>query len=321
MALFISRSALPAVLLAALAGPAIAQTAPPSPAPPARDLAPAPAAAPAWPEALKKRNARYAVLTRTDDPDGDARERLVAASDTSRIDDPIGDREIERQVRADRHVPPRATQFARVDRDVDDPGDEQQIVVSHYAGARQYAETRRFRDLGGDQRELVLYRVDRLQGHFDDGPKLAEDREREVRGRYLISHDDHVRTDAQNETVGDVERRNEAEQEHQADAALQRGEALQDYINEMRAAREAARQEATQDAHGDAATERTDEQAQNRADARADARTEARADARTDARLEGSAERQAERQDENAADRLADRQLEHEENRTPGAGN
>lgn len=110
-----------------------------------------------WPAELQHRNARYASLTRVDDPEGDLRVRLLAHMQTARVDDRVGDFEEVRRKRAAEHVPPRAVLYAQTKREADARGDTGEEVLASIRHERRFAETRRFRDLAGDAEELVAH--------------------------------------------------------------------------------------------------------------------------------------------------------------------
>lgn len=169
------RRVLPAALVAFLAADrALAGDEPVLPCPPAPPGARAQADPGArWPAALHKRNARYASLTRVDDPQGDLHERLIAHMELARVDDRLGDLEELRRKRAAGHVPPRMVAQAQVTRDLDPDGDEGEVILASITNERRFAETRRFRDLGGDHLELAIYRRD-ARGRMP----LAGDQER-----------------------------------------------------------------------------------------------------------------------------------------------
>lgn len=110
-----------------------------------------------WPAALQKRNARYASLTRVDDPQGDLHERLIAHMELVRVDDRLGDLEELRRKRAASHVPPRGVVYAHVIREQDLGGDQDEVILASTTNERRWAETRRFRDLAGDHVELAVH--------------------------------------------------------------------------------------------------------------------------------------------------------------------
>lgn len=155
---------LPALVLAPLllCGRAMAGD-PPAPAsPPAPPKVEAPAGdGPGWHKQLAHRNARYASLTRVHDPAGDLHEAIVAHMNLDRVGDPTGDMEEVRVARASGKVPPRATADALVARGRDVDGDSGETVLAAGTHHRRFAETRRFRDIGGDKRELVIHQRDR----------------------------------------------------------------------------------------------------------------------------------------------------------------
>ena len=144
-----------------------------------------------WPEALRHRNARYAQLQRSTDPQGEARERRLADFMLARSTDPLGDREERRRARASRHDPPRATAYAEIARADDVPGDQHEAVLATLPRARIHAELRRFRDLNGDMEEFARWQIDRVRGgplrwtRTSDGAIVADERENTARKRYV----------------------------------------------------------------------------------------------------------------------------------------
>lgn len=130
--------------------------------PPAAPAADAPALAPAkpWHAQLAHRNARYASLARVDDPAGDVHEAIIAHMNLNRVVDPLGDMEQVRVARATKNLPPRATADAFVARAADDLGDDGQLAMHKLTNERRHAETRRFRDVGGDRHELIAHQRD-----------------------------------------------------------------------------------------------------------------------------------------------------------------
>ncbi len=246
-----------------------------------------------WPAALKKRNARYAALTRVDDPEGDLHERLIAHMDLVRVHDRIGDLEELRRKRAAGHVPPQVVVHARTTRDQDLDGDEGEVILAATTNERRYAETRRFRDLGGDREELVAYRRDVRSGRAgpvdDERIMHARDRERAAVRDFFDNRADHAREGLADPTLSDEEREQE-----------RRGE-RQDELNLIREEGNAERE-----------SERDHERAQEREDEQAATLAETE--------LERAAEMSAEQLEERQLDAQLDRQLEQEESGTGGGG-
>lgn len=200
---------------------------PPLPAP-ALPKAPAADAAPAWPTELKHRNARYASLTRVDDPSGDVHERLIAHMQMNRVTDHVGDLEEVRRKRTTGFVPPLAVKDALVMREQDVGGDDNEVVLASIRHERRHAETRRFRDLAGDSTELADYKRDqkRIRLEREDRIVIGRDGVDESRARYLDDRD----TQEDRETgasVGEAERA-ETRVEDEVDRALAREEREQD---------------------------------------------------------------------------------------------
>ncbi len=250
-----------------------------------------------WPEPIKNRNARYANLARVDDVAGDAHERVIAKALTDRVDDPLGDREERRRHLCAKHVPPRATEFARVERDRGD--DAEQIVIAETRNrpgqkrASRLAEVRRFRDLAGDGEELAIYKMDRLRGPMVNDPDAVEHVQGKPRDdRFFNSREDTIHVDGA-ETQRDLERVRDAEDE-----------------------RDTERQLGREEAGAERDTERNVE-AQSERDAERDAE---KADEKDADAAERDSERETERADESKTDRDAERQLEQEEQNGAGAG-
>lgn len=250
-----------------------------------------------WPEPIKNRNARYANLVRVDDVAGDAHERVIAKALTDRVDDPLGDREERRRHICAKHVPPRATEFARVERDRGD--DAEQLVIAEMRDrpgqkrASRLAEVRRFRDLAGDADELARWKKDRLRGPMVDDPDQVGMGKQGVDGRtdhYFQEREDTIHIGGA-ETSRDVERKDELEDDRESERQI---------------GREEAREEDRQGRMVEAALER---------DAERDAEKDSEKDADS---AERDAEREAERADESKTDREAERQLEQEEQNAPG---
>lgn len=191
---------------------------PPLPTPVGADVAPA------WPTKLKHRNARYASLTRVDDPSGDVHERLIAHMHMNRVDDRVGDLEEVRRRRTSGFVPPLAVKDALVMRVHDADGDDNEVVLASIRHERRHAEIRRFRDLAGDSTELATYKQDvkRVRLYREDRVLMGGGEIHESNARYLDDRD----TQEERETgasVGETERAEER-QDDQADRALQREE-------------------------------------------------------------------------------------------------
>lgn len=183
----------------------------------------APDAAPAWPAELKHRNARYASLTRVDDPSGDVHERLIAHMQMNRVTDRVGDLEEVRRKRTAGAVPPLAVKDALVMRDQDVDGDGNEVVLASIRHSRRHAETRRFRDLSGDSTELTVYKRDLKRIRLENEDRVirhAEDRQT-PRGNYLYDRDLEERESG--ETINEAERAEERDDDA-ADRALQREE-------------------------------------------------------------------------------------------------
>jgi len=258
-----------------------------------------------WPEQLKNRNAHYANLARVDDPAGDAHEVVIAKALTERVDDPLGDREERRRHLCAKHVPPRATEFARMDRDAGD--DREQIVIAETRNrpgqkrASRLAEVRRFRDLAGDADELVRWKLDRTRGPMVNDPdayRIVNEGQSERTGRFFEEREDTIHIGGA-ETSRDLERERDAEDDRDTERQLGREEA-----------REEDRRSERVEAAVDAATERDAEREAEKTDEKA-------ADA-----AEREGERETERADESKTDREAERQLEQEEQNAPSsAGN
>lgn len=266
----------------------------------AQDVAadPAKGADQRWPEPIKNRNARYANLARVDDVAGDAHERVIAKALTDRVDDRLGDREERRRHMCAKHVPPRATEFARVERDAGD--DREQLVIAQTRDrpgqkrASRLAELRRFRDLAGDADELARWKEDRLRGPMVGDPDRVEVVQGKPRnGRFFEEREDTIHIDGA-ETQRDLERERDEREERDTERQLGREEAGDDLrernlerADETMSEREAERE-----------SEKTDEKAADAA--------------------ERDAERETERADESKTDREAERQLEQEEQNAPG---
>lgn len=258
-----------------------------------------------WPEPIKHRNARYANLVRVDDVDGDAHERVIAKALTERVDDRLGDREERRRHLCAKHVPPRATEFARVERDAGD--DREQIVIAETRNrpgqkrASRLAEVRRFRDLAGDADELRCWKLDRTRGPMLNDPdaiRMVNENESAMRGRFFEEREDTIHLGGA-ETQRDLERERDAQDDRDTERQLGREEARDE---DRRAERTEAAVDAASERDAERDAEKTDEKAADAA--------------------EREGEREAERADESKTDREAERQLEQEEQNAPNsAGN
>lgn len=165
-----------------------------------------------WPEAIKHRNARYAVRERVQDEAGDAREAVLRDLVLARSQDRLGDVEETRRAKALREVPPKAIAYAATDRAVDPRGDAEQAFVAKLPSKeRRHAELRRFRDFAGDQQELALFRINLIRF----GPLRGEgvwqadrDRDREAE-HFFNQRGEETRRDDKGEAASDqdVERR------------------------------------------------------------------------------------------------------------------
>src|SRR5690606_34221889 len=91
-----------------------------------------------------RRNARYAVLTRVDDPEAEARETLLAHAVTTRETDPASEvEELRRFVAARRgHW---ATVEAELTRTLDPAGEREEQILARRTVARAHAQFARVR--------------------------------------------------------------------------------------------------------------------------------------------------------------------------------
>ncbi|MCO5165768.1 MAG: hypothetical protein M9894_05295 [Planctomycetes bacterium] len=195
---------LPAILLAPLAAPTARAGEPPAlPAPRGADGGLK--AEPRWPAELQHRNARYASLTRVDDSEGDLRVRLMAHLQTARVDDRLGDFEEVRRKRAAEHVPPRAILYAQVRREGDLDGDTREEVLASIRNERRFAETRRFRDLGGDSEQLAIHRRAVRERRIEQEDRIVHATERQTRLPIIDRRDDEAAVDRR-ATPRDLER-------------------------------------------------------------------------------------------------------------------
>ena len=178
------RSIFAALLFAGLVTPAaLADEGPvvqPNPALPAAE---APEAT--WPDALRHRNARYAVLARSLDREGDRHEALLAKAYTDRTHDLAGDREVARRSRAAQRGHWGAV-HARLQRTQDDPGDARERILARLSNARKHAAFARVRFpkvlvdgqwVYDDAQELKLYKQRLLEfGDANERVAMAEER-------------------------------------------------------------------------------------------------------------------------------------------------
>lgn len=281
----------------------------------AQGSAPAKPAGPSWPDNLKHRNARYASFTRVDDAQGDAQERvlaervlahqqLLAHTQTVRVDDRLGDLDQEARARLANHRPPReASVFARLERVRDESDDQRQIVVAGLPGTRRFAETRRFRDLGGDQLELTIYKQERERRILDDDRTLyqADQEERVSRGRYIETRDDIVEP-TETEGPRELERVAESEAERETERSNVRGEAATERMFDRQ-------QERDLEQLTDQEADRADERAEDEADGDLEREGE---------RIEDSTERSDETQDERSEERQTERQQTRDDEQATG---
>jgi hypothetical protein len=185
----------------------------------------APDAAPAWPAELKHRNARYASLTRVDDPSGDVHERLIAHMQMNRVTDRVGDLEEVRRKRTAGAVPPLAVKDALVMRDQDVDGDGNEVVLASIRHSRRHAETRRFRDLSGDSTELTVYKRDLKRIRLENEDRvigIGDGMQSATRHDFIDRRIDREARET-GDTMGEDPRAEEREFD-QADRALQREE-------------------------------------------------------------------------------------------------
>lgn len=250
---------------------------------------------PRWPDALKKRNARYALLGRVDDARGDHHENDLLITPTRRVGDRLGDREEAFRDRMAAKSPPRASQHAVVRRVVDDPGDEREVLITRRPNASRHAETRRFRDFAGDEVELAKWRNDKLTAPGPDDMygigKTGDSRNRD----YFDQREEVLHKDGA--SPRDRERDEERFREKRAERDLMRDE------NILERQRERLAEQAERDAEKDADKAEKDEEKAAEDD-----------DAAAERAAEQAAERTAER-----ADRATDRQIQRQEDK-PAAG-
>lgn len=263
--------------------------------------------APRWPRALKERNARYANLTRVDDPATDERERRLQHALLTRVDDRLGDLEVERLHRLGGQVPPRAVLHARITRERSLGDDAQQVVLAGLTTHRRHAETRRFRDLGGDEEVLALHREDLLRNPGADRVMIASQEKDGAHERYAESREDVRRQPGQADLRG-REAQEDREEKRASERDLLRDEGFRERDGGREARRE-ARREASEAREVEAALERdADQDAEKKAE-----KAEERAGAKDDARIEKAGERNLEKQGERRDDRNLERQQEREE--------
>jgi hypothetical protein len=251
----------------------------------------------AWPDNLKHRNARYAALGRVDDPEGDAHERLVAHMEMVRVHDDLGDLDQMARARLSGHRPPRdASVHARLERAQDADGDQHQTVVAGLPGTRQFAETRRFRDLGGDQVVLADYRRDQRRMLLDhDDRILMGDGEEPALRRDFFDRRDSMIDPMDGESEAETERSDETEAERRTDRQLQREE----------------------ERRHDAATDRVLDHLGDEIERQDEANTERQDEADAE-RIEDSTERSDETEAERADDRQTERQQTRDDEQATG---
>lgn len=259
----------------------------------------------AWPENLKHRNARYAVRERVSDEAGDRTERVLRDLVLHRVTDPLGDREELRRLVASKKVPPRLTAQADVTRCLDPADDREQAFVARLPRKeRRHAETRRFRDLAGDQQELLAYQrglilYGPLRG---DGPMFA-DEQRDARVEaYFDDRGDVIRRDTGRELENeeDPQRRDEDRAERQDDRDLterrdpsERAAERSERDAELTAERDAERAEKDEEKDADKDAEKADEKAERDVE-----RDIEKGDVETDRDTERQIQREDEKNDE-----------------------
>lgn len=256
-----------------------------------------------WPEAIKHRNARYAVRDRVLDEDGDAREAILRDLVLTRTQDRLGDREEQRRALALREQPPKAIAYARTDRERDPRGDAEQAFVAKLPSKeRRHAELRRFRDFAGDQQELALFRINliRFGPLRGDGIGIAQHKPDEQRELFNRERGEDTRSDNDREVSGDqdVERRDDRAAEREDERGLidrddERRERDLDRLSE-RTDRDAERDGEKQDREADKDAEREGE----RLDKDAERDLERKID-KGDLDSDRDTERQIQREDEN----------------------
>ena len=263
-----------------------------------------------WPEALRHRNARYAQLQRSTDPQGEARERRLADFMLARSTDPLGDREERRRARASRHDPPRATAYAEIARADDVPGDQHEAVLATLPRARIHAELRRFRDLNGDMEEFARWQIDRVRGgplrwsRTSDGAIVADERENTARKRFV---EERLR-----DREDDAEER-AARRDRDDDRELERSMGFLDDRHERQLDREVDREVESAEAEAEAALEDAERDLEKEED-----RLDADLDRELD-KIEAGSERELERDEthlERQEERDVERQIQQEEENT-----
>lgn len=279
-------------LLVVLAGPASADESPV--ATPAPRVAPR---APAWPEALAQRNARYAVLTRVDDPEGEAHEALLAHAVTTRETDPASDlEELRRFVAAQRgHW---ATVEAKLARTLDLEGEREEQILARRTLARAHAQFARVRfPMVRDENGLLVHEAE-LELRRYERDSLRLDREGERLSVFATQNPDpaaerfSVMREHHRETASEAVRE-ELRDELETDRAL----AIHEVRNEEREARTAEQADAKAEERADAEAEKDAERAEEKAEALAEREDEA------------ATERATERSDERADESILERQM------------
>lgn len=294
------------LLALVLAGPAAADESPAAPPAPAPEAAPRPEVAPAarvappaatWPEALSRRNARYAVLTRVDDPESEAREALLAHAVTTRETDPASElEELRRFVAAQRgHW---ATVEAELVRTLDLEGERDEAVLARRSLARAHAQFARVRfPRVPDENGLLVHEAE-LELRIYERESLRLDRRGERLGVFATQHPDpgaerfHL-TRLDHRQAAPEAVREDLRSELEIDRAL----AIEDGKNDQRLARELEQKEAKDEARAEA----QDEAALERKAEKAEALAERAGDA--------AAERATERADERTDERTAEQQM------------
>ncbi len=242
-----------------------------------------------WPAALQKRNARYASLTRVDDPQGDLHERLIAHMELARVDDRLGDLEELRRKRAASHVPPRSVVYARVTREQDLGGDEDEVILASTTNERRWAETRRFRDLAGDHDELAAHLRD-----VRSRRSPAFEREDVIR---------HGTVDPNPAAEAYIIRRNEMFRDRDVDSGYEEKEE-----DRLLFGRDDGREDGRDDERSDRAIDAAAEKAAEKAAEDADAKAERSMD-----ELEAATEKSNEQLQERILERQTEAQAEREE--------
>ena len=259
---------------------------------------------PAWPAALRYRNARYANLARTTDLAGDARERLLVALDLTRRLDVLGDLEELRRERVVQSAH-EAIEHAVIARTLDRPSDERQEQLLGASLARRHGDFRRNRDLGGDYAELAIYKRN-LIWHGEPGRSdvmLAEQRHDPSAAEHELE-----RGESRDQTAGDLadERARERDDERRdADERHNEGRILRG--EDIDLDREEERIAASLDATLEREAEREAAREENQLERELD---------KDQTRVEGAEERSAEREQERSLDREEDQVLQQAEKTT-----